>query len=104
MADSGARATYLKLRGRASYKFASVSVVVSEGRIASVRFALGGVGTKPWRVPAAEKSLIGQQPSEAAFRQAADLALSGARPQSQNGFKLELARRCLVHALKQVTR
>jgi xanthine dehydrogenase YagS FAD-binding subunit len=106
--EPGARATYLKLRDRVSYEFALVSAAVSvrltEGRIASVRFALGGVGTRPWRVPAAEASLLGQLPDKAAFRQAADLALAGARPQSQNGFKIELARRCLVHALDQVTR
>ncbi|MBR0663065.1 xanthine dehydrogenase family protein subunit M [Roseomonas hellenica] len=106
--EVGARAAYLKLRDRVSYEFAlvsaAVSVTMAEGRMASVRFALGGVGTRPWRVPAAEASLIGQPPGEAAFRQAADLALAGARPQSQNGFKIELARRCLVHALNQVTR
>jgi xanthine dehydrogenase YagS FAD-binding subunit len=107
-AEAGTRAAYLKLRDRASYEFALVSVAASvtlaEGRIASARFALGGVGTRPWRVPAAEASLVGQQPDEGAFRQAADLVLAGARAQSQNGFKLELARRCLVHTLKQVTR
>jgi len=103
----GARGAYLKLRDRASYEFAlvsaAVSVTLAEGRIATARFALGGVGTRPWRVAAAEDSLAGQEPEEAAFRRAADLALAGARPQSQNGFKIELARRCLVHALTQVT-
>lgn len=107
-AEPGARAAYLKLRDRVSYEFAlvsaAVSVTMAEGKMATVRFALGGVGARPWRVPAAEASLIGQVPSEAAFRQAADLALAGARPQSQNGFKIELARRCLAHALNQVTR
>lgn len=106
--EAGARSAYLKLRDRVSYEFAlvsaAVSVTLAKGRMASVRFALGGVGTRPWRVPAAEASLVGQPPSEAAFRRAADLALAGARPQSQNGFKIELARRCLVHALDQVTR
>jgi xanthine dehydrogenase YagS FAD-binding subunit len=107
-AEAGARAAYLKLRDRASYEFAlvsaAVSVTLAEGRMSSVRFALGGVGTRPWCVPAAEASLLGQPPGAAAFRRAADLALAGARPQSQNGFKVELARRCLVHALDQVTR
>jgi xanthine dehydrogenase YagS FAD-binding subunit len=92
-AEAGARGAYLKLRDRVSYEFAlvsaAVSVTLADGRMASARFALGGVG---------------QQPNDAAFRRAADLALAGARPQSQNGFKVELARRCLVHALKQVTR
>jgi xanthine dehydrogenase YagS FAD-binding subunit len=105
--EPGARAAYLKLRDRASYEFAlvsaAVSVAVTGGRMTAVRFALGGVGTRPWRVPAAEAALLGQAPGDALFRQAADLALAGARPQSQNGFKIELARRCLVHALRQVT-
>jgi xanthine dehydrogenase YagS FAD-binding subunit len=107
-AEPGARAAYLKLRDRVSYEFAlvsaAVSVTMAEGRMASVRFALGGVGTKPWRVPAAEAALAGQAPDPALFRRAADMAIAGARPQSQNGFKVELARRCLVHALSQVTR
>jgi xanthine dehydrogenase YagS FAD-binding subunit len=106
-AESGARATYLKLRDRASYEFAlasaAVSVVIANGKMSTVRFALGGVGTKPWRVPEAEAALLGQAPGKARFEQAADIALAGARPQSQNGFKIELARRCLVHALLQVT-
>jgi xanthine dehydrogenase YagS FAD-binding subunit len=106
-AEVGVRAAYLKLRDRASYEFAlvsaAVSVAVTGGRMTAVRFALGGVGTRPWRVPAAEAALIGQAPDDVLFRQAAELALAGARPQSQNGFKVELARRCLVHALRQVT-
>lgn len=106
--EPGARSAYLKLRDRVSYEFAlvsaAVSVTLAEGRIATARFALGGVGARPWRVPAAEASLLGQPPGEAAFRRAADIALEGARPHSQNGFKIELARRCLAHALGQVTR
>lgn len=106
-AESGARSCYLKLRDRVSYEFALVSAAVSAtmagGRIVTARFALGGVGTKPWRVPAAEAVLAGQAPDAALFRRAADLALAGARPHRQNGFKLELARRCLAHALTQVT-
>jgi xanthine dehydrogenase YagS FAD-binding subunit len=106
-AEVGARATYLKLRDRASYEFAlvsaAVSVVIANGTMSAVRFALGGVGTKPWRVPEAEAALLGQPPGKPLFEQAADIALAGARPQSQNGFKVELARRCLVHALLQVT-
>jgi xanthine dehydrogenase YagS FAD-binding subunit len=104
---AGERAFYLKLRDRASYEFALVSaaaaVTLAQGKIATARLALGGVGTRPWRVPAAEQSLVGQLPSEAAFRKAADICLQGARPQSENGFKIELAKRCVVHALKQVT-
>ena len=67
------------------------------------RIALGGVGTKPWRSTEAEARLIGQPATEAAFRKAAEAALRDAKPQSQNGFKVELAKRCLVHALKLAT-
>jgi xanthine dehydrogenase YagS FAD-binding subunit len=103
----GSRSFYLKLRDRASYEFAlasaAVIVRIAEGRIAHARIALGGVGTKPWRSTEAEAMLAGEPAAEAVFRRAADAALSGAKPQSQNGFKVELARRCLVHALKQAT-
>ncbi|MGA9950594.1 MAG: xanthine dehydrogenase family protein subunit M [Xanthobacteraceae bacterium] len=104
---AGERAFYLKLRDRASYEFALVSaavaVTLAQGKIASARLALGGVGTRPWRVPEAEQILVGQAPHEAAFRSAAEICLRGARPQSQNGFKVELAKRCVVHAFKHVT-
>lgn len=104
---TGERSAYLKLRDRASYEFALVSaavaVTLSKGVLASARFALGGVGTRPWRVNEAERALVGQAPSDAAFRNAAEICLKGARPQSQNGFKIELAKRCIVHAFKQVT-
>jgi xanthine dehydrogenase YagS FAD-binding subunit len=103
----GERAAYLKLRDRASYEFALVSaaaaVTLSQGKIAGAHLALGGVGTQPWRVPEAERALIGQSPSEAVFRNAAEICLKGARPQSQNGFKIELAKRCVVHAFRHVT-
>jgi len=103
----GARSLYLKLRDRASYEFAlaSAAVVVSAtgGKITRARVALGGVGTKPWRSPEAETELMGQAATEPVFRKAADAALREAKPQSQNGFKVELAKRCLVHALKLVT-
>ncbi len=104
---AGARSLYLKLRDRASYEFAlaSAAVVVNQtaGHIDFVRIALGGVGTRPWRSVEAEKILHGKPATPATFRAAADAALHGARPQSQNGFKVELAKRCLVHALTQVT-
>jgi xanthine dehydrogenase YagS FAD-binding subunit len=103
----GSRSFYLKLRDRASYEFAlaSAAVVISvaDGNIRRARVALGGVGTKPWRSTEAETVLAGAPVGKPAFQQAAEAALRGARPQSQNGFKVELARRCLVHALKQVT-
>ena len=103
----GSRSLYLKLRDRASYEFAlaSAAVVVTAmgGKIARARVALGGVGTKPWRSPEAETGLTGQAATEAVFRKAADAALRNAKPQSQNEFKVELAKRCLVQALKLVT-
>jgi xanthine dehydrogenase YagS FAD-binding subunit len=104
----GSRSLYLKLRDRASYEFAlasaAVVVKVVDGRIAHARVALGGVGTKPWHSPEAEAALGDAVPDAATSARAADAALASARPQSQNGFKVELARRCLVHALTQATR
>ena len=101
---TGSRQVYLKLRDRASYEFAlaSAAVVISLSgqNISRVRIALGGVGTRPWRSPEAEAALVGQRASDANFRKAADAALRGARPQSENAFKIELAKRCLTHALR----
>ena len=103
----GNRSYYLKLRDRASYEFAlasaAVVITVADGKVARARVALGGVGTKPWRSPEAEALLTGQPVGDPAFRRAADAALRDAKPQSQNAFKVELAKRCLVHALKQAT-
>jgi xanthine dehydrogenase YagS FAD-binding subunit len=104
---AGTRSLYLKLRDRASYEFALASAAVvitaSGGKITRARVALGGVGTKPWRSTEAEKELVNQAATGAIFRQAADAAMRDAKPQSQNKFKVELAKRCLVHALKSVT-
>jgi len=98
------RQVYLKLRDRASYEFAlasaAVVLTIAGGHITHARIALGGIGTKPWRSPDAERALTGKTANEAAFRQCAESALHGARPQSENGFKIELARRCLTHALR----
>ncbi|MEY2574923.1 MAG: xanthine dehydrogenase YagS FAD-binding subunit [Verrucomicrobiota bacterium] len=103
----GSRSLYLKLRDRASYEFAlasaAVVVTVAGGKVTRARIALGGVGTKPWRSPEAEQALTGQLATEDVFRKAAEAALSGAKPQSENGFKVELAKRCLVHALTLAT-
>jgi xanthine dehydrogenase YagS FAD-binding subunit len=100
----GSRSFYLKLRDRASYEFAlssaAVIVKVENNRLTHVRVALGGVGTRPWRSREAEQALEGATVSEASFRAAGEAALKDARPQSQNGFKIELAKRCLTHALK----
>ena len=103
----GNRSLYLKLRDRTSYEFALASAAVvitaANGKITRARIALGGVGTKPWRSTEAEGELTDQPATEATFRKAAAAALRGAKPQSQNGFKVELTKRCLVHALKLAT-
>jgi xanthine dehydrogenase YagS FAD-binding subunit len=103
----GATSTYLKLRDRASYEFALASAAivanVQDGKFSHVRVALGGVGTKPWRSIEAEKVLQGQPATAENFRRAAEAAMANAQPQKHNKFKIELARRCLAHALKIVT-
>ena len=103
----GSKSFYLKLRDRASYEFAlssaAVIVKVENNRLTHVRVALGGVGTRPWRSREAEQALEGATVSETSFRAAGEAALKAARPQSQNGFKIELAKRCLTHALKVAT-
>ena len=95
---------YLKLRDRASYEFAlasaAVVLTIENGNIAYARIALGGVGTKPWRSVEAEAALTGRLANEGTFRQAADAALGAATPQSENRFKIELAKRCLTQALR----
>lgn len=99
----GSRSVYLKLRDRAAYEFALASAAVvirrSGNRIEHARVALGGVGTVPWRSAEAEHLLEGQPATTATFRRAAEAALAGAQPASENGFKVELATRCLVRAL-----
>jgi xanthine dehydrogenase YagS FAD-binding subunit len=104
---SGARSHYLKLRDRASYEFAlasaAVIVQVENGRIRKARIAFGGIGTRPWRSPEAERALEGKPAHEASFRAAADAALRDAKPQRDNAFKVELAKRCLIRALTTVT-
>ncbi|MFO1500219.1 MAG: xanthine dehydrogenase family protein subunit M [Verrucomicrobiota bacterium] len=98
-----AKQFYLKLRDRASYEFAlaSAAVVIHQRDhiITRARIALGGVGAKPWRSLEAEATLVGQTADQANFRNAADAAMRDAKPQSQNGFKIELAKRCLTYAL-----
>ena len=99
--------TYLKLRDRASYEFALASAAVvaqvEGGHVRSVRIALGGVGTRPWRSHEAEKALTGKAATPANFKLAAEAALKDAKPREENGFKVELARRCLTRALKTAT-
>jgi xanthine dehydrogenase YagS FAD-binding subunit len=100
------RSHYLKVRDRASFEFALVSAAVGldieNGRIRDARVAMGGVGTKPWRMPAVEAALRGQAPETASFRKAAARATEGAAPRGQNAFKLDLMQRALVRALETV--
>jgi xanthine dehydrogenase YagS FAD-binding subunit len=97
--------TYLKLRDRLSYAFALVSVAVAmrlDGQsIQDVRIALGGVAHKPWRVPEAEARLRGSTPGDDSFEAAAALLLQGAKGQGMNDFKIPLARKAIVRALRQ---
>jgi xanthine dehydrogenase YagS FAD-binding subunit len=103
----GSKSLYLKLRDRAAYEFALASAAIvirlTNNRIDYARVALGGVGTKPWRSLEAEAVLHGAPADPITFRRAAEAALKDARPQSQNGFKVELARRCIVRALTTAT-
>ena len=101
---SGSKQIYLKLRDRASYEFAlssaAVVLTIAGRNVTRVRIGLGGVGTKPWRSAAAEAVLVGRPANPANCRRAAEAALRGAKPQSENAFKIELAKRCLTHALQ----
>jgi len=101
---TGSKQLYLKLRDRASYEFALASaaivLTIANGNIKTARIALGGVGTKPWRSPEAEAALTGKPANDATYRQAAEAALRGAKAQSENAFKIELAKRCLTYALR----
>ena len=97
---------YLKVRDRASYEFALTSAAVAldiqNGTIKNARIALGGVGTKPWRSLEAEKALIGASANEDTYKKAADAAMAGAKPNKDNAYKIELAKRTLVRALNTV--
>ncbi|HLX01695.1 MAG TPA: xanthine dehydrogenase family protein subunit M, partial [Trinickia sp.] len=94
---------YLKVRDRASYAFALVSVAAAmqmdRHTIKSVRIALGGVAHKPWRANIAERMLTGRPLSEAALREAAAAELREAQPQSENRYKVALAQRAIVRAV-----
>lgn len=98
-----ANSWYLKVRDRQSYAFALASVAaglqMNGTNIQSAGLALGGVAHKPWRSIEAEKSLVGAAPTADSFGKAANLALAGARGYSDNAFKIELGKRCIVRAL-----
>ena len=103
----GAVQLYRKVRDRASYAFALVSVAaairVEGGRIAYAALAFGGLAHRPWRDAAVEGALVGEAPSEAAFDRAADALLRDARGQGHNDFKIPLARRTLKAVLREAT-
>lgn len=94
---------YLKVRDRSSYAFALISVAaaldIQNNTITDVRLAMGGVAHKPWRLTEAEEFLKGKTVSETIFRQAADLAMKGARGYGDNDFKLVLGPNAIVEAL-----
>ncbi|WP_433665194.1 FAD binding domain-containing protein [Nocardia sp. CA-128927] len=102
----GARSTYRKVRDRASYAFALVSVaaelVCDDEMISAARIALSGVAHKPWRARAAESALIGSPATEDAFIAAAEAELAQATPLAGNEFKVDLARRTLVATLRSL--
>ncbi|HYJ45959.1 MAG TPA: xanthine dehydrogenase family protein subunit M [Pyrinomonadaceae bacterium] len=101
------RSGYLKVRDRAQYAFALVSVAaaleIKNGKIGAARLALGGVAHKPWRATEAERVLTGAPASAQTFKAAAEAALSGAVPQRHNAFKIELAKRAIVRTLNEVS-
>jgi xanthine dehydrogenase YagS FAD-binding subunit len=98
-----ARSRYRKVRDRASYAFALVSVAaaidVDGGVVRDVRIALGGVAHKPWRATLAEAALHGAKATEDAFGRAADAELAQAQPLPCNAFKVPLARNTIVRTL-----
>ena len=100
------KSLYLKVRDRASYAFALVSVAaaleVEDGKIKTARVALGGVALKPWRSKEAEEALVGEQPGDEIFKTAAGAAMKGAKGYKYNDFKIELAKRSIVRALNNV--
>jgi xanthine dehydrogenase YagS FAD-binding subunit len=102
-----ANSSYRKVRDRASYAFALVSVAaalqVADGRVREVRLALGGVAHKPWRALRAEEALRDTPATAERFRGAADAELAGARPLPGNAFKVPLARNLMVSALLELT-
>ena len=105
--EKGAVQAYRKVRDRASYAFALVSVAanvtVTDGRIARAKLAYGGVAPKPWSNAEVEDMLVGQAPDEALFRKAAEALTVDATPHPDNAFKLPMLRRTLIAVLREAT-
>lgn len=99
--------SYRKIRDRASYAFALVSVAavvaMENGQIAHASLAFGGVGARPWKDAAADALLIGAAPSDALFERAADALLAGAVTDEGNAFKLQMTRRAMIAVLRETT-
>ena len=104
--SAGLPSLYRKVRDRASYAFALVSVAaalkIESGVIRDIRLALGGVAHKPWRAMTAEQLLLGNAPNSDNFARAAAAELSPAVPLRDNAFKIELAKRTIVLVLEQL--
>ena len=98
---------YRKVRDRASYAFALVSVAaaleVEDGVVTQVRLALGGVAPRPWRALAAEHVLLGAPATRESFREAAEAELAPAHGLHHNAFKIELARRTITSVLAEMS-
>jgi xanthine dehydrogenase YagS FAD-binding subunit len=97
---------YLKVRDRTSFAFALVSAAVAldveGGNVRDARVALGGVAPMPWRLPAVEAALRGNRLNDALLTRAASMASDGAKPASENAFKLDLVRQTVLRALQLV--
>ncbi len=105
--DFASNSKYRKVRERASYAFALVSVAaalaVQDGVVRDVRLALGEVAQKPWRATKAEEALRGEPANEANFRAAADIELEDADPLRDNAFKVPLARNVITRTLLELS-
>jgi xanthine dehydrogenase YagS FAD-binding subunit len=105
--DFAYNSKYRKVRERASYAFALVSVAaaldVEDGVVRDVRLALGGVAHKPWRATKAEEALRGEPAGEENFRAAAEIELEDARPLRENAFKAPLARNVITRTLLELS-
>jgi xanthine dehydrogenase YagS FAD-binding subunit len=101
--DVAQRSLYLKIRDRESYEFAltsaAVAVALDGETVRDARVAVGGVGTKPWKLPQVAQALIGKRLDRETIEASTKLATEGARPLKQNGFKVELVKRTVARAL-----
>jgi xanthine dehydrogenase YagS FAD-binding subunit len=100
------RSGYLKVRDRQSYEFAlasaAVALDIAGGTVRAARVAVGGVAAVPWRLPAVEQAVVGRVATPELWRGAAARAAEGAKPLSDNGFKVELVRRVVERQLNTV--